>query len=264
MNHKINFSLIINSYNRSLESLNTTIEQAVKSFPFEILVIDQNEKALGLKYSNVSVFHFPHKAISKARNFAAAEAKGNWLVFLDDDALINESSLKNLEQFLINESTQIVGGKIMVQDNPSEYYSKRQKLQSGQLSFLQLKAVMGGLFAIEKKKFIILQGFDEHFGIGALYPSSEDTDLIWKAYFQKNQISFCSDFIALHPRSSHISSEKAFLYGIGKGAMVAKWFKSKGKMLVLIEAFEMIIVPLLKSNYASLKGRIKGWRSYRS
>jgi GT2 family glycosyltransferase len=262
MNKNLSFSIIINSYGRDSSSISKTLIQAKKSNPFEIILIDQNTNNLQITVDDVKYFHFPEKAISQARNFAANNAQGNWLVFLDDDALLDENSIKSLNTYLSVNQDQVIGGKIMVSENSTEYYSKRQKLSSGPISFLNLKAVMGGLFAVEKETFIQIKGFDPHFGIGGKFPSSEDTDFVWKAYFDKKKIGFCSDFYALHPRSSNISNEKALQYGIGKGAMVAKWIKTKKKYLCLFEFFEMLIVPLLKGNLSSLRGRIIGWRDY--
>ena len=261
---KPSISLIVNSFGRSKISLQQTLAVAFKTRPLEVIVIDQNSPTLGLETEGMMhVFWYPEKSISKARNFAATKAKGDFLVFLDDDALLSSSALDELIHYLEHfPSHLIVGGTIMVQENPLEHYSVRQKLPSGKLDFLHLKAVMGGLFAVQKNLYLQLKGMDENFGIGSLYPSSEDTDFVWTAHAQGNVIGFCQKFLAFHPRATNISPEKAYLYGLGKGAMVAKWWKKEKRFFALLELVEMLLVPLIKRNWSSFKGRLKGWSQY--
>jgi glycosyltransferase involved in cell wall biosynthesis len=97
-------SVIIPCFNSS-STIDETIESAriQAGADTEIIVIDDgstdNSLAIAKKFSPVvRVFSGPNRGVSSARNWAIAEAVGDWFVFLDaDDTLLPGTLAKRLE-----------------------------------------------------------------------------------------------------------------------------------------------------------------------
>lgn len=103
-------SIIINTHNRVTElekCLSNIINQSYKDY--EIIIIDQNSNLPGLddiinKFSNI--IHLKMKdnvGPAVGRNIGVKEAKGEFILFLDDDAyLLDESTLDKTIKFFAN------------------------------------------------------------------------------------------------------------------------------------------------------------------
>lgn len=250
MNKKLNLSVIINSYGRAPHFVKRCLESILNQeyLPNEILIIDQNDQPLleDFKTTLVKHLHYPNKKISAARNQGAKYAQGEWLWFIDDDAFSTKTFLSKFHELISkNLNLELIAGSILI-ENSNNYYSLRH-LQGGDLeNFLGSKLLMGGNFLIKKATFFQLGCFDEHFGIGSQIPSSEDTDLVWRAHFNSIPMKFDSRLAVYHSAPIEMSLEKATAYGYGKGALVKKWIFRKFSLVVWYELIEMLLVPIIK------------------
>ncbi|MCC8146036.1 MAG: glycosyltransferase family 2 protein [Bacteroidales bacterium] len=108
------FSVVICTYNRA-EYLLKTLESAVlQSHPgsdFEVIVVDNNStdntpeilSFIQEKYSQKITLRYykeTQKGVSFARNLGVQEAKGEYIVFIDDDETVTPDFLNNLYSFL--------------------------------------------------------------------------------------------------------------------------------------------------------------------
>lgn len=237
--------------------------------PLEIIIVDQNDhpQLEGFKSLQVKYVHYPDRRISSARNQGAHHAKAEWLWFLDDDAFSSKNFLANFEKIIKkNLYLDVIAGSILI-ENTNAYYSVRHSIGGSLSSLTGSKLLMGGNFLIRKKVFQELGAFDEYFGIGSTIPSSEDTDLVWRAIFNHKIMSYESSLAVYHPAPQEMSKEKAYAYAIGKGALVRKWIFKKFSKIIWYELFEMLIVPLIKTlkspknftlNFSIFRGRLKG------
>lgn len=269
-------SFIINSYGRPYQeiqqSFRSCFNQLATELKYEVIFIDQNKLPILIHESEVNHIHFPVTSISKARNHGALKANGDWLIFVDDDAELETSYLKNFEQLLKQHpSSSVWAGTIYHSDNHQIFYSRRQDITRDELGFLEMKVLMGGNILIKRDLFAAIGRFDEDFGIGGKYPSSEDTDLAWKLYYAGFPIRLSHELKLYHPAPTKISMKKAYAYGLGKGALVGKWLFKQYKILTLLEFGEMFIVPLVKmivdvkaapTHFATFWGRLKGFIRY--
>lgn len=107
------FSVIICTYNREKYisgSLRSICEQDFLDTDFELLVIDNNSpdktaevcKAFEKEYKHINLRYYleENQGISYARNRGIAEAKGEFIVFVDDDETIEKDYLSKLKVFL--------------------------------------------------------------------------------------------------------------------------------------------------------------------
>ncbi|MFJ2045761.1 glycosyltransferase [Paenibacillus taichungensis] len=116
-------SVVICTHNRAVdtvEAVHSVLAQEDINIEFEVLVIDNNSKD-----NTKELFHDSHwpenvryifesrLGLSYARNRAIREAKGEFIMFLDDDALASPSWIQEvINVFELDERIGCVGGKI--------------------------------------------------------------------------------------------------------------------------------------------------------
>lgn len=283
----LNFIIVTNTYSRPTElvlrNLRASLNQKIA--PQKIILIDQNAKGLNLPediLANQLIVRTGtnKKSVSAARNTLDIPEGTEWIFFCDDDGYPCNDYSEKLEKIILkNPSLEILAGSIVREDN-KQFYTLRHKKGGSLKHFRNTKNLMGSNFVIKAKVFDELERFDENFGAGSLWGSSEETDFCWKAYFAGKNMEFFPELIVYHvpPFNESLNEgfHKAFKYGVGKGALVSKWLFKKKKIKVLYELLEMITVPFIQSirglftfkfglvaaNFAALTGRLYGMIKY--
>ena len=177
------FSLIIPTYNRQeivFQTLQYIKQQSISGF--EVVLVDQTASIdSNLKYFKNRIFKYKYIKITEpglpnARNVGAENAKGDILVFIDDDS-IPDSDLIQSYMNLFNDYENdkfCIGGRIieknttMFKENNSivggwiTWYGKTLKnfdtVKSGECEWAS-----GGNFGLTKDLFIEAGGFDPNF-----------------------------------------------------------------------------------------------------
>ena len=75
--------------------------QAIEQVEAEIIVVNDsktNKLNLNALYTHVKIYNNPKNGVASARNYGASHAKGDILLFLDDDMLINEGNIQTTLQ----------------------------------------------------------------------------------------------------------------------------------------------------------------------
>ncbi|HCS40473.1 MAG TPA: hypothetical protein DIW44_12930 [Anaerolineaceae bacterium] len=129
--HKI--SVVICTYNRNelLElSIRAIARQTIPQSDYEVIIVDNNPDYSELipfvtHYRKKEFFHHPQslrlvqcpaRGLSYARNAGISEANGEWVLFLDDDALAKPDLLeKYLEAIEKHPEAGLIGGHILLQ-----------------------------------------------------------------------------------------------------------------------------------------------------
>jgi hypothetical protein len=279
----LNYIIVTNTYQRPADlverSLRASLNQKIK--PLRVILIDQNENNLIL---SDDIIHNPvferqpanFKAVSSARNSLKVPEGVEWIFFCDDDGYPCDDYTEKLFEIISrNTNIEIIAGSIVRNDN-NEFYTLRH-LKGGSLKhFRYTKNLMGSNFVVKTKVFDQLGRFDENFGAGSYWGSSEETDFCWKAYFAGVKMEYFPELIVYHlpPFNESLTQgfKKSFQYGIGKGALVWKWLFVKKKIKVIYELAEMMVVPFIQMakgiltlkpqsilNYiATISGRVYG------
>ncbi|MDD5638998.1 MAG: glycosyltransferase [Candidatus Pacebacteria bacterium] len=189
-------SVIIPTLNRKKYLLQTLGFLKKQNFnDFEVIIVDQSEKELRLKeeelkYSEdfkkrIKILYLDKKNLPNARNVGAQEAKGEILIFIDDDVIIKsknfvENHLKNYS----NPKVVAVAGRLV---QPFAKKSDENKKPESVTNFLfiikgnfssKLKmfiknTIPGGNFSVRRDFYFKIGGFDKNFIGNALF---EDTD----------------------------------------------------------------------------------------
>jgi GT2 family glycosyltransferase len=279
----MNYIAIVNTINRPQHlverCLNALLKQKIN--PIKVILIDQNEEELELSNQILENPAFQRskvkfKSVSSARNSILIPSGVEWIFFCDDDGYACEDYSEILDDLIVkNPKIEIFAGSIIREDT-LEFYSLRHKKGGSLTKFRNTKNLMGSNFVVKVTAFNKLKRFDENFGVGSYWGSSEETDFCWKAFFEKIEMEFFQELKVYHVPPFNESVKTGFLksynYGIGKGALVYKWLIKKGKFVVIYELGEMFILPFLLSllgliklkpqlvatNFAALTGRLYG------
>jgi len=190
-------SVIIPTYNRNdllgscLERLAPGI-QSINKDRYEIIVSDDSKGniAKGIverEYPWAKWLEGSKRGPAANRNSGAKCAKGDWLVFIDDDCLPDIDLLKKYEAAIYESGSRVLEGKVLA-DRSQERFDEHSPLN-----------VFGGNlwscnFAIEKQLFWMIDGFDENFPFAAM----EDIDLC-KRISEITEIQFIDSAYVVHP-----------------------------------------------------------------
>ena len=249
--------IITNSFMRDVDLVERSLNASLSQEPSAdyVYFIDQNPEKLVLSKAiennpKFSHFHVLTNCVSTARNSVTIPSDVDWVFFCDDDGYPMEGYLsKLLEVIKLNQGVEIIAGSIIRDDN-LDYYSPRHKMGGDLNQFRNTKLLMGSNFSCKAEVFKKLEGFDENFGAGSFWGSGEETDFAWKAYFNQVPMLYEKELKVFHvkPYAQTFSQNvnKAFRYGVGKGALVSKWLFRHFKFQVLYEVFEMTTVPIIQ------------------
>ena len=127
-------SVVICSYNRAAYiggALYSLYQQTASKDNFEVIVVDNNstddtEQVVAKWIAENQEGHFRYSTETKqgasfARNTGAAAAKGQWLCFMDDDAIATPTYIENIIQHIHTKPEAIgFGGRIIPKYIPSE------------------------------------------------------------------------------------------------------------------------------------------------
>ena len=248
-------SVIIVNYN-SLNYLQNCLTSLVKftlDVKYEIIVVDNNStegkvEDVTLKFENVILIKNPtNKGFGAANNRGLAIAKGKYILFLNNDTIFLENSIKKIFDFI--ESTNnppIVGAKILNEDRSlqhsvydfpslrnvfnsnfflyalfpkSKFFNKYHFMNKKINEITEVDVVSGAFLFAEKEKIKEINGFDERF-----FFYNEETDLCFR--FRKN-----GGKVFYFPITSIIHLK-------GGTAKVSSWFAQKNQSISTIMFFQ--------------------------
>lgn len=280
----MNYISVTNTINRDPILVERCLQALLsqKKKPLKIFLIDQNENEIMLSNQIIDNPIFQRnkvkfKSVSSARNSILIPSGVEWIFFCDDDGYACEDYSEILDDLIVkNPKIEIFAGSIIREDT-LEFYSLRHKKGGRLTKFRNTKNLMGSNFVVKVSAFNKLKRFDENFGVGSYWGSSEETDFCWKAFFEKIEMEFFQELKVYHVPPFNESLKTGFLksynYGIGKGALVYKWLIKKHRFVVIYELVEMFILPFLLSllgliklkpqlvatNFAAFAGRFYGF-----
>lgn len=195
----VTFSVVVPTCNRP-DMLRQCLSQLMLQegvsmvLDYEVIVTDDSTcaKTLDMMVREFEGVHYtagPKRGPAANRNHGASMAKGNWLVFIDDDCIPNRDIIASyLFEIMHSPTVQVFEGHINVPDAiPFSNAYAPVKRHGG--------ALWSCNFLINKKLFNTLKGFDEEF----IYPHMEDLDLQVRIKQLKLEIKYVKEAIVLHP-----------------------------------------------------------------
>lgn len=252
----LEYVVVINTFRRPISLVEKALRSVIvqKTPPQKVILIDQNASPLELppdliKNPLLQISRTTQSSVSGARNSLDLPHWKGWICFCDDDGHLAPDYSEVLEEVLKDQRLEVIAGSVIREDT-HEFYSLRHKVGGDLGKFSNCKLLMGSNFCVRAEVFQDLQKFDSRFGAGAYWGSSEETDFAWKCFFSGKKMKFVSQLKVVHVppfnESLQAGFRKSFRYARGKGALVAKWLIEEKKPLVLLEALEMSVIPLVQ------------------
>lgn len=188
-------SIIISTYNRPVlcnKAIKSVIAQ-VDSIS-ELIVIDNGTEnhtkkifhRLQLKYKNLRYYKTFTPGLAHARNLGWQKAWGEYVAYIDDDAIASPNWVKNIQAFIKDHPKVVIFGGPYTSSNqakipswiPTELTSKILSGKKDRPIDLGLEWLNGTNIIIKKSLLKKLKGFDESLGVNASKRAyGEETDL---------------------------------------------------------------------------------------
>jgi GT2 family glycosyltransferase len=215
------------SLNPNLTKICLTLSNLLKNKGhYELILIIQNSTQENIQYisnkllnnKKLKIFLDDGIGISRARNIGVKASKGKWILLLDDDVYIDKNMITNVNRNLSNDVFFYYGNAFI---NNSTTHFVRFSIQNKNISIWSYNRVSSISLIINKKVFTKIGFFDEKFGSGCRFGSSEESDFILRALFNNIEIKYLKKYVVFHPKPTP-SLEKIYNYAIGGGALYKK------------------------------------------
>ncbi|MCX8105113.1 MAG: glycosyltransferase family 2 protein [Ignavibacterium album] len=247
-------SVIIVNYN-NFNLLRNCLESLYKhthDLEFEVIVVDNGSSEAGLEnicstYDNlILIKNKENLGFSKANNIGLSLAKGKYVLFLNNDTIFKENSIKKILDYAQETKNVIIGCKLLNVDESwqqstanfptilnswssnfflyllfpnspklNKYYLKNRNIKE----ITEVDYVLGAFMFGLRKDFIDLNGFDERF-----YFYSEDIDLCYRYKKMGGKIILFPFTSIIHIGGASVESNH--------------WFKIKNKFISEIQFFQ--------------------------
>lgn len=253
----VNISIIIPTFKREAELIKCIANiyyHLELSDDIEIIVSNDSleqtiNKFINNKYPKVSVINGPSKGPAANRNYAAKQAKGDWLIFLDDDCLPQQNWLLSYELAIKNNTGLVLEGKTIANTSKTRYDEVAPiNINGGKLWSCN--------FAIQKKLFFSLNGFDEN------YPFSTMEDIDFKERLKLiTQFQFIENSLVIHPWRRRVAF-KNFKLRIQSQRYFAKKFNQKNTFQFKQQRIKIFVGSIFSNLKELAQYRFKGWLCY--
>jgi GT2 family glycosyltransferase len=252
----ISYCIVINTFKRSVTLVEKSLRSALnqKYLPQKLILIDQNNTALELAsdlkaHPLLMIQKSLSSSVSGARNEVILPENCEWICFCDDDGYWDSDYSENLQSLLTDNKFDVIAGSVIRSDTRG-FYSLRHRFGGDMAQFRNLKLLMGSNFCVRRRLFEQVNRFDDRFGAGAYWGSSEETDFAWKCFFAGAKMTYQPQLRVIHVPPFNESVRKGFgksyRYAVGKGALVGKWLWEEKKITATHELLEMMLVPFLQ------------------
>ena len=250
---KISFIIASVDRDRELQECIVCIEKAyehIKDVAIEILVVFQDtkeNKTIKTNHPELTTFYYiKNRGLSLARNFGIKKSTGEYLVFLDDDTIINEDFLD-----ILSKNISIMGASAFCcrDTDPikSQLYSNsllRNNTKS--LNYFEYAYFAGYAHVLKRSKMEKIGLYDEQFGIGAKYPGAEESDIFFRLKHCREKVIYLPTLVVYHPIGNATPEYKRFQYSYAFGAMITKQIFLDAKHLVI---YLLIIADIICKSF---------------
>lgn len=241
-----------------LDEVDALIDSVIRALPntestlvIELIIVDQSTSYSDHSFPSnerLQVLHLysTRRGLSFNRNIGLEKATGDWVMLMDSDCKVSENYFSCFENLLrVHPKTGHFIGRILDSGGGSPLFrtwpSAERRLLKPMLWYFATS--VNSIFRVEKDS----PRFDERFGLGARYGSSEDIDFFLRL---KRKRLYTPKLNIYHPNifNEKIPPEKIDSYSIGFGALCAKHALPLG--------FFMLITSVLKKTIDMLRGSV--------
>ncbi len=206
------FSVIIPAYNAesTLPALLDSLSNQTYAEDFEVIVVDDcstdSTVEICRRFGCTLIACAKNSGPAVCRNFGAAHAAGDFLIFTDSDCVVSSDWIECFERSLALGDSDVIIGKLVLLPSTTlgDSISALGFPAGGSLGFEKVwkvseegytKSLSSCNCAIRKDIFSNLGGFDESFP----YAGGEDSFLAYTLVESGYRIRYCPEVIAYHP-----------------------------------------------------------------
>ncbi len=232
-------SVLICTRNRAVslrETLEVIFDQApAKGYEYEVIVVDNASTdttrlvvaefiaALPTKhYGRLRYCYEPRPGLSYARNTALGAARGEILVFTDDDIFPDSSWLNELHhEFAADPDLYVLGGRVLLAHSGLQPVGIVTGEQAQTVTTPDgASLIIGANFAFRREVLAKIGGFDPRLGAGSYFGGGEDVDFVYRAIKAGFKLLYAPNVLVYHnhDRTSHEQACK-LEYNYGRGAI---------------------------------------------
>ena len=269
-------SVVICSYNRAAYisgALDSLYNQTASRGDFEVIVVDNNstdgtEQVFQTWRNQFTDGHFyytteTNQGASYARNKGAMLAKGEWICFMDDDAIATKEYIQNIIQHIQTKPNALgFGGKIIPKYIPNEpkWMSYYVSSLVGNFDYAPVACVFEhGKYPLEsnmivkKSIFELIGGFNVAIPgvVGTLRIGGEGKELFYKILALGEQIYYDPSICVYHVvEVAKLTPE--YMYRVASG--IGRGERARTKAISQSAYFKKIVEYLLKLGASVLLG----------
>jgi glycosyltransferase involved in cell wall biosynthesis/peptidoglycan/xylan/chitin deacetylase (PgdA/CDA1 family) len=206
------FSIVVPTYNRRdvlVESM-ASLARVERRWPVELIVVDDGSTDGSAAAARAVPVPFPTRVISQpnrgaaaARNHGAAVARGEVLLFLDDDMTADPRLLVAHDAVLREGADAVVGHipldprspRTLLTDGVERWVRRRHARLSRSRGQLTLSDLLTGQLSVRAETFAAASGFDENFNVSGEF-GAEDTDFLHRLLRSGAQVRYAPEAIS--------------------------------------------------------------------
>ena len=288
MKNDVLISIIISTRDKPWEVLSKTLDSILSSTAedLEIILVDQNSGSAiksgiqnAQKYSGIAYINSDDTGLSRGRNSGIKRAKGSWLLFFDDDAIMLADTLTAISPALYQQKDEpmIYFGDIRTLETGRPYLKKSITMGS-RIGLLNFDSVCSIALLFNSRVILETGLFDETLGAGEEYGAGEESDILLRALKHGIRIERLEGFRVYHPETGRTDPARRKSYGMGTGAMYRKHIFSSPRFFAALSLkfiAELLLRTLLmlrhitspdlkEYHYRYMQGCIRGFVQYRN
>jgi GT2 family glycosyltransferase len=208
--------------------------------PAEVIVVDQSENDAtkqiveARQSSGVPIVYVrqARRGLSASRNGALARVSYPLVAITDDDCVPDLEWIAAIVRAFGSEAApDALTGRVLPcgTESPDTYVvSARESLLRQDFTGKTMPWLIGsgGNFAVKRRCFDRIGGYDEHLGVGSPGKAAEDMDLFYRLLRAGARIRYEPDALVYHERASKARRLRArWTYGYGMGAFCSLWLR---------------------------------------
>ncbi len=288
----MDISIVVSTCDRSgsLSRLLNSVEHLTvpKELRWELLLVDNSSvdstRELIASYmrrnaGRIKYIFEKKRGKSRALNKAVVQARGEILIFTDDDCLADPGWVSAiLDEYAADPDLSVLGGRVELKDERDKAVTvvlqkDRDLFSPDRLFFYPL--IIGCNMAFKKKVFEAIGLFDTGLGPGTVCSAALDSDIVYRAYKKGFKTAYSPAVVIYHNHGRRMKEEVEaveYRYWIGRGAFYCKYMLKRDMTIAKLAYWDIssivraLITRILSGESTSdprrmLRGIIRGMAS---